>query len=142
AQGDDKQRVQAPYLQLVMTRWWERETGAGSRSMGVETLKALGGVNTIVNRHLATTLEVLGPASVDAAASIFDFMVTPTGRKVAQTVSELADRTSLNRSELESLLENLRNARVLSTVPPPKGSVPDERCYEFAHDVMAKAARD
>jgi WD40 repeat protein len=140
AQGDEKHCVQAPYLQLVMTRWWEREFLSGSPQMRRETLVGLGGVSTIVNQHLATTMESLDEGSCNAAADLFDSMVTSTGRKLAQTVSELAGRTNLSRAQLEGLLERLSSARVLSLVPPPKGSAPGERCYEFAHDVMAKAA--
>ncbi len=44
AQGEGQERVQAPYLQLVMTRWWEREAEAGSQILRSETLRELGGV--------------------------------------------------------------------------------------------------
>ena len=37
------ERVETPYLQLVMTRLWEEEQRAGSRVMRVETLDRLGG---------------------------------------------------------------------------------------------------
>src|SRR5262245_6093852 len=63
AQGDKKGRVQTPYLQLVMTRWWEREMEQGSKVMNEQTLtQQLGGVKSIVDKHLDTTIQALAPA--------------------------------------------------------------------------------
>jgi NTE family protein len=142
AQGDGQSRVQAPYLQLVMTRWWDREVSEHSQQMRADTLRKLGGVRKVVETYLDDTLEGLSATERAVAAEAFRFMVTPAGRKIAQTLSELRGSISLSdRSEdLETLLRKLQEARLLSSVPPPKGSGTDERAYEFAHDVVAKAA--
>lgn len=140
AQGTERWRVQTPYLQLVLTRWWERETELGSRMMRAETLTEMGGVKKIVNEYLQTILTKLEPREQSATAAAFAFMVTPAGRKIAQTTSELAGSIHSERSDLESLLEKLCGARVLTSVPPPRGGSSNEKCYEFAHDVVAKAA--
>ena len=144
AQGERLEGVQTAYLQLVMTRWWEREMAGSSPQMLRRTLEDLGGVKTIVERYLADTLAALSPAERELAAEAFRYMVTPSGRKIAQTVSDLARSTysgeRVRRETLDGMLEKLLGARVLSAVPPPRGSRPEERCYEFAHDVVAKAA--
>src|SRR5580704_209963 len=143
AQKGEKRSVQTPYLQLVLERWWNREIDSSSHELREKTLQDLGGVETIVDRHLELTLSQLSPGATEAAAEIFRFMVTPGGRKIALTVSELAGNISTQVSEsidLKALLEKLREARVLTTVPPPQGSAPGEQCYEFAHDVIARAA--
>jgi WD40 repeat protein len=143
-QKGDRRQVQTPYLQLVMENWWHREVKDESHEMREETLQALGGVETIVDRHLEATLKKLGPDAETLAASLFQFMVTPGGRKIAQTTSELAGNVAGNYLEgaVKDLLQKLRDSRVLTTVPLPPDSAPGEQCYEFAHDVMAKAARD
>jgi len=143
AQKGEKRSVQTPYLQLVLERWWNREIDNSSHELREQTLQDLGGVETIVDRHLEFTLSQLSPEATEAAAEIFRFMVTPGGRKIALTVSELAGNISTQISEsidVKGLLEKLRDARVLTTVPPPQGSAPGEQCYEFAHDVVARAA--
>jgi WD40 repeat protein len=143
AQKGEKRCVQTPYLQLVLERWWNREIDSSSHELREKTLQDLGGVETIVDRHLELTLSQLSPEGTEAAAEIFRFMVTPGGRKIALTVSELAGNISTQVSEsidIKALLEKLREARVLTTVPPPQGSAPGEQCYEFAHDVIARAA--
>jgi WD40 repeat protein len=143
AQKGEKRSVQTPYLQLVLERWWNREIDSSSHELREKTLQDLGGVETIVDRHLEFTLSQLSPEATEAAAEIFRFMVTPGGRKIALTVSELAGNISTQVSEsmdVKGLLEKLRDARVLTTVPPPQGSAPGEQCYEFAHDVVARAA--
>jgi len=143
-QKSERQRVQTPYLQLVLERWWNREVETGSHEMLEKTLQEIGGVETIVDKHLELTLSQLGPAAEDIASSVFQFMVTPGGRKIAQTGSELAGNVAslFSEAEVTGLLEKLHNARVLTTLPPPLGSAQGERCYEFAHDVMARAALD
>jgi WD40 repeat protein len=143
AQKGEKRCVQTPYLQLVLERWWNREIDNSSHELREQTLQDLGGVETIVDRHLEFTLSQLSPEATEAAAEIFHFMVTPGGRKIALTVSELAGNISTQVSssiDVKGLLEKLRDARVLTTVPPPQGSAPGEQCYEFAHDVVARAA--
>ena len=145
AQGEEQERVQAPYLQLVMARWWEREqANSASRIMRFETLRELGGVKAIVDGYLEDTLKDLKPEGQEVVAEAFRYMVTPTGRKIAQTLTDLRQNLSGAESaegrNLEETLGVLHEARLLRKVPPPRGSPPGETCYEFAHDVVAKAA--
>jgi len=146
AQGGERPLVQAAYLQLVMSRWWEHDISKGSPKLLADTLNELGGVKTIVERYVEDTMDKLTPEHKELAAEAFRFMVTPTGRKIAQTVSELGGSTyvgeKVSRAMLEDLLDKLHKARLLTSVPPPRGSQPDERAYEFAHDVVAMAAFD
>jgi len=153
AQGEEQERVQAPYLQLVMTRWWEREMESESPAMRLDVLYDLGGVKTIVERYLEDTLASLSPQDKEIVAEVFRYMVTPTGRKIAQTTTDLTNNllsflaaagSSTEGPPVSSLvpdlLSRLQAARLLRKVPPPRGSPPDEPFYEFAHDVVAKAA--
>lgn len=58
--------------------------------MRVETLRELGGVGTIVESYLEDTLATLSRDENELAAEVFQYMVTPSGRKIAQTIAELA----------------------------------------------------
>jgi hypothetical protein len=136
---DGKQEVQAAYLQLVMTRWWEKEVEARSTEMRRQTLTELGGVRRIVEEHLQKTLTGVKLLTPEAIARVFGQMVTSSGRKIALTVSELAG-SDLSKTAVASVLEELLRARIVTAVPPPRGSAEGEKCYEFAHDVVAKAA--
>jgi hypothetical protein len=143
-QAYNKERVQTPYLQLVMTSWWEHEVSSGSGSMQIKTLNEdLGGVKKIVDNYLEATINGLPEGEQEAAAAMFEFMVTSTGRKLALSVSELTDDvrwSGIDRSIVERVLKKLQQARIICSVPL-RGQL-DEGCYEFAHDVVAKAARD
>jgi hypothetical protein len=143
-QADNKERVQTPYLQLVMTSWWEHEVKSGSRLMQIKTLNEdLGGVKKIVDSYLEATINALPADEREAAAAMFEFMVTSAGRKHALSVSELTESVMwyhIDRTTVENVLKKLHQARIISSVPP-LGQL-SEGCYEFAHDVVAKAARD
>ena len=56
-------RVETAYLQLVMKRLWDEEIAAGSQQLRLQTLRRLGGANTIVHGHLATSWTSCPPAS-------------------------------------------------------------------------------
>jgi hypothetical protein len=74
------------------------------------------------------------------AADIFGYLVTPSGGKIAHTVSDLASYSRCGKSSLALLLEKLADAkiRVLRTIPPPPGE-PEGVRYEIFHDVLAAA---
>src|SRR5262249_32104552 len=46
------QQIEAPFLQLVLTRLWAEESAAGSRTLRLETLDRLQGAREIVRGHL------------------------------------------------------------------------------------------
>ena len=112
--------------------------------MRLEVLHDLGGVKAIVESYLEDTLAPLSPQDKEVLAEVFRYMVTPTGRKIAQTTTDLTKNllsfAFMGERSLEEILSGLQAARLLRKVPPPRGSLPDETCYEFAHDVVAKAA--
>ena len=59
--GDEQnvERIETPFLQLVMTRLWEEELKGGSNVLRLETLNRLGGAERIVRTHLDKTLGAL-----------------------------------------------------------------------------------
>ena len=50
------ERIEAPYLQLVLERLWETERAAGSSVLRRETLRRLGGAALIVEEHVERSL--------------------------------------------------------------------------------------
>jgi hypothetical protein len=134
--GADESRIEAPYLQLVLTRLWEEESTAGSRILRLETLTRLGGAERIVPQHLDATMAKLSRTDTDIAARIFHFLVTPSGTKIAHRVSDLAEYAELPVSKVRPLLDHLsgQQARIL------RGT--DDGKYEIYHDVLAAAILD
>ena len=134
--GDD--RIETPYLQLVMTRLWDVEEAHGSRTLHVATLTELGGAQEIVRTHLDAALGDLGPRERDTAAAIFHQLVTPSGTKIAHAVGDLAAYAQRPESEVRDLLEKLARpeTRILRPVPPPPGEEGRTR-FEIFHDVLA-----
>jgi hypothetical protein len=138
AAGD---RIETPYLQLVMTRLWQKEIEDDSRLLRQKTLDDLGGAESIVKNHLVDVMNNLFPREKEAAAVAFYHLVTSSGTKIAHTVTDLAGYTNLPEDQLEPMLEKLSQSRILRPVPPPLDK-PEAKRYEIFHDVLAPAVLD
>ena len=138
-----RDEIAAPYLQLVMERLWETESGLGSRKLRLATLEQLGGAQTIVWSHLDQALSGLPSPEREAAADILHYLVTPSGTKIALTAADLAEYTKRPVSLARALLEHLASAqtRILRPVAPPPGNDGGVR-YEISHDLLAPAILD
>jgi WD40 repeat protein len=137
------QRVETPFLQLVMTQLWNTEAAAGSRVLRADTFRRLGGARRIVRSHFDQAMEALGPDERDLAARIFHYLVTPAGTKIAYTAADLAGYAELPEERVSGLMERLAqgDARVVRPVgPAPDGSTGMR--YEVFHDVLAPAILD
>src|SRR5262249_2344422 len=90
APGD---RVEAPFLQLVLDRLWRDAVAAGERTLTLARLEALGGAARIVENHLLDALGRLTPAEQDTASDCFRFLVSKSRTKIAHSASDLAEWT-------------------------------------------------
>ncbi len=133
------ERVEAPFLQLVVTRLWKKEKQSRSRVLRKKTLKKLGGAQTIVRTHLDDLMKKLRGAELELCARIFDRLVTPSGSKIAIKDTDLAEYAGDLKSLLPVVLQKLAapDARVLRRLPVP-GAAEGHR-YEIYHDVLAAA---
>ncbi|MGZ4390020.1 MAG: nSTAND1 domain-containing NTPase, partial [Gaiellaceae bacterium] len=127
-------RIEAPYLQLVLERIWEQEREAQSPLLRLETLQGLGGARTIVRDHLLRALDELGPDEQDVAASMFEHLVTPSGTKIAHRASDLAQYAGVSEEELLRVLAALTRSRIVH-------SIDGSDRYEIFHDVLAEPIR-
>jgi sugar lactone lactonase YvrE len=137
-------RIEAPVLQLVMSRLWDEEMRLGSDTLRLETLeKRLGGAQNIIRTHLDEAMGALTRKEQDIAAGAFHFLVTPSGSKIAHTVADLAQYSSKSEAQLTPVLAKLSqgDARVLRPVPPPPNE-PGSLRYEIFHDVLAPSILD
>ena len=132
------EKIETPYLQLVMTTLWEREHSAGSHVLRLSTLKELGGAQEIVRNHLNAALAGLSPAERDTAVDVFHQLVTPSGTKIVHTISDLAAYTNRPPDVVASLVEKLSGSqqRILRPVPAGEDGKPRVEIY---HDVLAPA---
>lgn len=143
AGAETRTHVETPYLQLVMTRLWQDEAATGSTVLRTETLKRLGGAEHIVATHLDAALDALTPEERDAGAGIFQYLVTPSGTKIALGVEDLAQYARLDSQRLQALLLKLSSGenRILTPVAPAPDQPAHER-YQIFHDVLAAAVLD
>jgi WD40 repeat protein len=125
--------VEAPYLQLVLERLWEREQAEGSRTLRLSTLGAIGGARAVVREHVRGALERLPLAEQDAAARVVRQLVTPSGRKVSHEPADLAEYARVQDAELRPLLETLGRERIVRGVNGLQGA---PIRYEIFHDVL------
>lgn len=134
-------QIEAPFLQLVLTRIWFEERAQGSQTMRLETLQALGGAGRIIRTHMDSAMNALMPEEQDTAAYIFRYMVTPSGTKIAYTVADLEFFSQSKRS-LQPVLEKLAqwNVRIMRPVTSP--GEPGVVRYQIYHDVLAPAVLD
>ena len=140
--ADSDVRIEAPFLQLVLTRLWAEEIRhLKSHVIRLETLHALGGAGRIVRTHMDEAMNALSPEEQETAGSIFRYLVTPSGTKIAYTIADLEYYAKPGRP-LQPVLEKLAqgNVRIMRTVtlPAESGIVR----YEIYHDVLAPAVLD
>jgi CHASE2 domain-containing sensor protein len=132
--------VETAYLQLVMRRLWDEEIAAGSQRLRLETLRRLGGADTIVHGHLDEVMAKLPEEQREAAAGAFRFLVTSGGRKIALSSQELREFSDVPERALEPALEHLERARILRPIPSSQPDGVGRR--EIYHDVLAPAVID
>lgn len=142
--GHDEERIETPYLQLVMSALWAREQREGSTVLRLSTLDQLGGAQEIVRRHLQDALMALSSEERDAALAVFQHLVTPSGTKIVHAASDLAQMVGAPPERVLTTLEKLAggSARIVRHVPPPAGRTTPEDRYEIFHDVLAPAIVD
>jgi hypothetical protein len=134
-------RIETPYLQLVLTHIWDHERHARSRVLRLATLHNLGGAEKIVRTHLDSVMNRLSSDHQLLASRIFQYLVTPSGTKIALTASDLASFVDSPTQVVTSLLERLSepDVRLLRTIES------DEQLdvsYEIFHDVLASPILD
>jgi len=132
----DDDRIEAPYLQLVLTRLWEVEQARGSRKLRLATLAQLGGAEHIVEAHLEHAMAALSPRQQGAAAAMYHFLVTPSGSKIAHGISDLAGYAAVPEDEAAGVLRQLTAERI---VRASSENGPSTTRYEIFHDVLADA---
>ncbi len=142
ASDKPEDRIEAPYLQLVMDRLWREERSRGSAVLRLATLDELGGAERIVRTHLDNAMADLSPERQDLAAQVFRFLVTPGGTKIQLAAADLAEFASVPKDGLTEVLEELATSRtrILRSVLPAAGET--ESRYEIYHDVLAPAILD
>ena len=136
AGGGDEGRIEAPYLQLVLSRLWEVESERGSRTLRLATLHELGGAEHIVEDHLERAMAELSFREKGAAAAMYNFLVTPSGTKIAHGVRDLAGYAAVEEDEATEVLQRLTAERI---VRASSTNGPSTTRYEIFHDVLADA---
>jgi WD40 repeat protein len=136
AGGGDENRIEAPFLQLVLARLWDLEAERGSRTLRRATLRELGGAERIVENHLEHAMAELSPREKGAAAAMYHFLVTPSGTKIAHGVHDLAGYAAVDEGEAAHVLQRLTAERI---VRASSENGPSTTRYEIFHDVLADA---
>ncbi|HEY0320939.1 MAG TPA: hypothetical protein VGC66_08315 [Pyrinomonadaceae bacterium] len=137
------ERIETPFLQMVLMRLWNEERAEGSNVLRLSTLKKLGGAERIIRTHLDKVMENLSDAEQDVAAQLFRFLVTPSGSKIAHTTEDLISYAEMPAASVEPVLKLLSSpdVRILRPIAPPVGQEDGFR-YEIFHDVLAQAVLD
>ena len=138
---DGDVRIEAPFLQLALTRLWNEERTQGSQILRLETLTALGGAGRIIRTHMDSAMNALLPEEQETAAGIFRYMVTPSGTKIAYTVPDL-EYYARSIQPLQPVLDKLAQGNVRIMRPVTSPGEPGVIRYQIYHDVLAPAVLD
>ncbi len=137
-----ERQIEAPYLQLVMEYLWKEEIESqDSNTLKLETYRKKGGAKKIVSDHLNRQMQLLpkqeGETSILAIARIFQYLVTPSGTRVAYPLKDLAELIAWPKGKLRKLLEKLASGkqRILRAV---NQSYEASERYEIFHDFLAQ----
>jgi WD40 repeat protein len=125
--------VEAPYLQLVLERLWERERAEDSRTLRLATFRRIGGSRAVINEHVQSALDQLSAPEQDAATRVVRQLVTPSGRKISHEAGDLAEYAAVEPAQLRALLEELGRRRIVRGVDGTPGTAAR---YEIFHDVL------
>jgi hypothetical protein len=139
-------RIETPYLQLVLCRVWDEECAAAAgvpACLRRETLRQLGESSSIVKNHLDMTMSAFSEEEREVAERIFFYLVTPSGTKIAHTASDLAAFAGLDESRVQGVVTKLagHDHRILRAAPALDPSSGVTR-YEIFHDALADAILD
>jgi hypothetical protein len=127
--------VEAPFLQLVLTRLWREERGAGSPVLRLATLERLGGAGNLVRSHLDEVMRELAPPEQSLCAGFFDRLVTPSGSKIACRQDDLAKWADTTPAAITAVLQSLCARRILRAISDPSNPHELPR-FEIFHDVL------
>jgi hypothetical protein len=137
-QGPDD-RVKAPFLQLVLERLWSDAIEGGAHTLTLARLEMLGGVQGIVESHLARALALLTTAEQNVASDCFAHLVSSSRTKYAVPAADLAGFARLTEPQVIAVLDKLctgEGGRVLRAVAPTEAE--GSPSYELFHDVLAE----
>ena len=133
--------IETPYLQLVMERLWQRELENNSNVLRLQTLFGLGGAAKIVRTHLDSVMRKLSYSQRRLASRILQYLVTPSGPKIALRSGDLASYADSSPPKIQTLLQRLteHDIRLLRAI---QTSGTNEMSYEIFHDVLAAPILD
>jgi WD40 repeat protein len=137
-----EQRIETPFLQLVLEKLWITERRDGPFTLRLDTFTTtLGGAQAIVRGHLSDVMSTLPEREQAVCAKVFDRLVTPSGKKITQSLTDLEAYAGADKDLLDDVVEHLsaNDARVLRKVDIP-GST--SKSFEIFHDVLASAMLD
>jgi tetratricopeptide (TPR) repeat protein len=134
-----KTTIQPPYLQLVMIHLWQKAVESSPYQLHPRMLEDPDAAEKIIQSHLEDVMKRLDDTEREVASLVFDHLVTPSGRKIAQSLGDLAHYTKLPESQIRSMLDKLSSKEngILSKLASV-GSA-GETSYEIFHDVLGPA---
>lgn len=143
----EEERFEAPYLQLIMVRLWKQEMTEKSPSHKLQEqtyTKTLGKAEKIVQKHLDDKLEELrNDENIERESSyrLFNYLVTPSGKKLALNVEDLTRYVQGELNQIEELDEK-KIKRWLTKLSEGEARILRPLAayhYEIFFDILVKA---
>lgn len=127
----DRSGMELPLLQIICTRLYETRA-AGEAHISLKTYETLGRAEGVLGNYLKSELGKFLGREEALARSVLKELVRSDGTKQALSDKMLAARVESRREELDSVLHQLVNLRLLR-----RDEVKGEVLYELAHEYLA-----
>jgi len=130
-------RVDTTFLQLVLLYLWEQEKEIGNAEITTEALERSQGAGNIASTYVDRTLSDFSAEEQEMCSRMFLFLVTPSGTKIPQRLTDLAVHAECSIDEARPVLTKMAQppSMLLQRLSRP------ER-YQIRHDRLALAVLD
>ncbi|MDQ7824950.1 MAG: SUMF1/EgtB/PvdO family nonheme iron enzyme [Candidatus Eremiobacteraeota bacterium] len=129
--------VDPPELQIVLDRLYASRN-VRSRSMTMESYRALGGVSSILVDYLRRTIaDDMRDITGNLPRRLMGAMVTDHGTKAVVTIADIACRVGVPESDAASMMERFVQARIVRSLSDEEG----QTLYELVHEYLLSEIR-
>ncbi|MDD5394079.1 MAG: HEAT repeat domain-containing protein [Thiothrix sp.] len=129
---DTTEAVDPPYLQIVCSQLWDRESSNPAKTLRMQTYRAAGGAAGLLENYIQHTLQGFSEHEKVLTSRSFDHLISRHGAKMPYTPEDLASAIDAKLDELKAVLEKLTKTRILRSQKRE-----DKIWYELYHDMFS-----
>jgi|GEM_PF-1511586 len=126
--------IEPPYLQIVCSQLWDLDKNNPDKLLTRKTYRDHGRASGLLKSYVESVISHFSANEKKIASLCFDHLVSRYGTKVAYTAKDLAQVVGINEHNLEKILKQLDQSRILRSQ-----SRGDVVWFELYHDLFSKS---